>query len=194
MPGRHVAQNALATLAVADELGVPFAVAAEALGEFRGIHRRFEVRGEAAGVTVIDDYGHHPAEIRATLRAAREGLGRRLVVAFQPHRFSRTRDLFADFLSAFDDADVLFLTEIYAAGEEAIAEVSGERLAHALRDRGHLDVRWVPARVDLPAALAEELRAGDVAMLLGAGDVIRVGGELVERLSARGAEARGAAR
>ena len=117
MPGRHHALNALAAIAVADELGIPWRLAAHALEEFGGIHRRFEVQGEERGILVVDDYGHHPEEIRATLRAAREGFDRRLVVAFQPHRYTRTRDLFDDFLGAFDDADLLVLTEIYAAGE-----------------------------------------------------------------------------
>jgi UDP-N-acetylmuramate--alanine ligase len=133
-------------------------------------------------VTVIDDYGHHPEEIRATLRAAREGLGRRLVVAFQPHRFTRTRDLFHDFLGAFDDAEALFLTEIYPAGEEPIPAVSGATLARALQQRGHADVRLVPARADLAAAIASEAREGDVVMLLGAGDIIRVGPDLMAQL------------
>lgn len=189
MPGRHVAQNVLATVAVATEAGVPFATIAQAMESFGGIHRRFEVRGTVRGVTVIDDYGHHPEEVRATLRAAREGLGRRLVVAFQPHRYTRTRDLFHDFLDAFDDAEVLFLTEIYPAGEEAIPELSGAVLARALQQRGHADVRFVPARADLAAAIAREAREGDVVMLLGAGDIIRVGTDLLQQLRRSGRRA-----
>jgi UDP-N-acetylmuramate--alanine ligase len=140
MPGRHYALNALAAIAVADDLGIPWRIAAHALEEFGGVHRRFEVRGEERDIVVVDDYGHHPEEIRVTLRAAREGFTRRLVVAFQPHRYSRTRDLFDEFLSAFDDADVLLLTEIYPAGEDRIDGVSGEHLYQALKRRGHLDV------------------------------------------------------
>src|SRR5881409_550128 len=123
MPGRHHALNALAALAVAEDLEIPFRIAVHALEEFGGIHRRFEVKGEEQGVLVVDDYGHHPEEIRATLRAAREGFPRRLVVAFQPHRYTRTRDLFNEFLEAFDDADALVLTDIYPAGEERIEGV-----------------------------------------------------------------------
>jgi len=186
MPGRHVAQNALATIAAAIELEVPFATCARSLAAFGGIHRRFEVRGHAGGVTVIDDYGHHPEEIRTTLRAAREGLGRRLVVAFQPHRFSRTRDLHDDFLEAFDDADVLFLTDVYAAGEEAIDGVSGRRLAEALRRRGHADVSFVGSCDALPGRVAEVARGADVVLLLGAGDIIRSGDEVLAALRARG--------
>ena len=152
MPGHHVAQNALATIAVATELEVPFSTCVRSLAAFRGIHRRFEVRGQVGGITVIDDYAHHPAEIRTTLRAAREGLGRRLVVAFQPHRFSRTRDLHDDFLDAFDDADVLFLTDVYAAGEEPIEGVSGESLVNAIKRRGHADVSFVGPRETPPGS------------------------------------------
>src|SRR6185369_73192 len=152
IPGRHNALNALAAFAVADELGIPWRIVAHALGEFGGVHRRFEVRGEEQNVLVVDDYGHHPEEIRATLRAAREGFQRRLVVAFQPHRYTRTRDLFNDFLSAFDDAEQLFVTEIYPAGEDRIEGVSGDALYQALRRRGHLDVEYRASRESLEAA------------------------------------------
>jgi len=181
MPGRHVAQNALATIAAAAELDVPFAVTARSLRSFGGIHRRFEVRGEHGGVTVIDDYGHHPEEIRATLRAAREGLGRRLVAAFQPHRFTRTRDLHDDFLTAFDDASVVLVTEVYAAGEEPIDGVSGESLAGALARRGRAEVEFTP-RSELGGRVAAAARAGDVVLMLGAGDIIRVGDQVLEAL------------
>jgi UDP-N-acetylmuramate--alanine ligase len=188
MPGRHVAQNVLATIAAALEVGVDFATCVRALGEFSGIHRRFEVRGTAGGVTVIDDYGHHPEEIRVTLRAAREGLGRRLVVAFQPHRFTRTRDLFDDFLAAFDDADTLFLTEVYAAGEEPVEGVSGAALAQALNARGHADVRFVPAREDLAERVAAEAGPGDLVLMLGAGDIVKLGDDVLAALAAREAQ------
>jgi UDP-N-acetylmuramate--alanine ligase len=189
MPGRHVAQNALATIAVACELDIPFDTCARSLGAFGGIHRRFEVRGTAGDVTVIDDYGHHPEEIRATLRAAREGLRRRLVVAFQPHRFTRTRDLHDDFLDAFDDADVLFLTDVYAAGEDPIDGVSGQSLAAALQRRGHADVSFVGSRDALPDAIAGVARSDDVVLLLGAGDIIKVGDDVLEALRSRGTRA-----
>jgi UDP-N-acetylmuramate--alanine ligase len=184
MPGRHNAQNALAVLAAASELGVPFETTARALASFDGIHRRFEVKGEVGGVTVVDDYGHHPEEVKATLRAAREGFGRRLVVVFQPHRYSRTRDLLESFLAAFDDADLLVLTEIYAAGEERIDGVSGHGLYEALRRRGHTDVRFVPERGAIAESLVPLLRGGDMVLTLGAGDVHRVGDELLAALAA----------
>jgi len=184
MPGRHHALNALAAIAVADDLGIPWRLAAHALEEFGGIHRRFEVRGEERGILVVDDYGHHPEEIRATLRAAREGFARRLLVAFQPHRYSRTRDLFDDFLGAFDDADLLLLTEIYPAGETPVAGVTGEALYQALKRRGHLDIRWVAGRERLADTLIELVRAGDLVLVLGAGDISRTADELLAMLRA----------
>jgi UDP-N-acetylmuramate--alanine ligase len=184
MPGRHHALNALATIAVADDLGIPWRIAAHALEEFEGVHRRFEVRGEERDILVVDDYGHHPEEVRATLRAAREGFTRRLVVAFQPHRYSRTRDLFDEFLSAFDDADVLLVTEIYAAGEDRLEGVSGEALYQALKRRGHLDVRHVAVREQLAEALLEVVRPGDLVLMLGAGDVYKAADELLGLLRA----------
>ncbi|HWP67121.1 MAG TPA: UDP-N-acetylmuramate--L-alanine ligase [Candidatus Limnocylindria bacterium] len=182
IPGRHNALNALAAFAVADELGIPWRIVAHALSEFGGVHRRFEVRGEEQDVLVVDDYGHHPEEIRATLLAAREGFGRRLVVAFQPHRYSRTRDLFAEFLSAFDDAAVVLLTDIYPAGEDKIDGVSSEALYQALKKRGHLDVRHVPERGALAEALLEVVQPGDLVVTLGAGDVYRTADELLALL------------
>jgi len=182
MPGRHHALNALAALAVAEDLEIPFRIAVHALEEFGGIHRRFEVKGEEQDVLVVDDYGHHPEEIRATLRAAREGFPRRLVVAFQPHRYTRTRDLFNEFLEAFDDADTLVLTDVYSAGEERIEGVSAEAVYQALRRRGHLDVHYVPARERVAEALGELVRPGDLVLTLGAGDIHRTGDELLDLL------------
>ena len=179
MPGRHHALNALAALAVAEDLEIPFRIAAHALEEFGGIHRRFEVKGEERDILVVDDYGHHPEEIRATLRAAREGFPRRLVVAFQPHRYSRTRDLFNEFLEAFDDADAIVLTEIYSAGEERIDGISSEAVYQALRRRGHVDVRYVAARERVADALLEMVRPGDLVLTLGAGDIHRTADEFL---------------
>jgi UDP-N-acetylmuramate--alanine ligase len=183
MFGRHNALNALAVIAAACELGVPFATIARGLASFDGIHRRFEIKGEVGGVTVVDDYGHHPEEVKATLRAAREGFGRRLVAVFQPHRYTRTRDLFDSFLGAFDDADLLVLTDIYAAGEDRIEGVSGETLYEALKRRGHTDVRFVADRRAIAAELVPHLRGGDMVVTLGAGDVHRVGDEVLQALT-----------
>ncbi|MBI3245394.1 MAG: UDP-N-acetylmuramate--L-alanine ligase [Deltaproteobacteria bacterium] len=193
LPGRHYALNALAVIAVSRELGIPFAHVQEALSNFAGIQRRFEVKGEVSGVLVIDDYAHHPEEIRATLRAAREGVAhngeRRVVALFQPHRYTRTRDLFDEFLSAFDDADVLVLTEIYAAGEDPIAQVSGEMLYRALKKRGHAEVHFAPTKEELLATTANLLQSGDVVMTLGAGDIHRSGMALLDHLHQGGLRA-----
>jgi UDP-N-acetylmuramate--alanine ligase len=165
---------------VGHELGIDFADTAEALAGFQGVQRRFTVRGEANGIMVVDDYGHHPAEVRATLAGARAAFPhRRLVVAFQPHRYSRTRDLLGEFATAFNEADVLFLTEIYAAGEEPIPSVSGERLFEAVRGCGHRDASFVPARSDLAQRIASRASSGDVVITLGAGDITHTGEELL---------------
>jgi UDP-N-acetylmuramate--alanine ligase len=185
LAGRHNVANALAALAVADEVEVPFAVAADALASFRGVERRFETKGVAAGVRVVDDYGHHPTEVRATLAAARGVHTGRIVVVFQPHRYTRTRDLFDAFTTAFHDADLLVLTEIYAAGEPKIAGTEAAALADAIRARGHRDVRFVPELERVPAELVPELRNGDLVLTLGAGSVSQLGPRLLERLVER---------
>jgi len=182
LPGRHSATNALAAAAVAHELEIPFSHVAQALAAFTGIHRRFEIKGEPKGILVIDDYGHHPAEVRATIGAIRESWQRPLTVIFQPHRYSRTRDLFDEFLTAFEGADRLVVTEIYAAGEDAIAGVSGESLYQAIKRKGHLDVEFMAEKDQIAKRLVEKLGAGDVALTLGAGDIYKVGEALVEAL------------
>jgi len=174
-PGRHVALNALAAIVVALRLGIDFEIAARALKNFSGIYRRFEIKGEAAGRIVLDDYAHHPAEVRATLAAARAAFKRRTLVVFQPHRFTRLRDLFEDFLDAFDAADVLYVADVYPAGEEPIADVSSRRLYEALRSRGHLDVRYLGDEADAASRVAADSAQGDLIVTLGAGDVYKVG-------------------
>lgn len=185
MIGRHNVLNALAALAIAEEVGVPFDVAAKALDSFEGVGRRFECKGQAHDVLVVDDYGHHPAEIRATLRAARESHDRRLVVAFQPHRYTRTRDLADDFATAFNDANVVFVTDIYAASETPIAGVTGEALAENIRAHGHQDVHYVANVGDLASKLAETVRPGDLVITLGAGNIWRAGEDLLKNLAER---------
>jgi UDP-N-acetylmuramate--alanine ligase len=184
LPGRHNVANALATLAVAREVEVPFARAAEALGGFLGIERRFELRGEAGGVKVVDDYGHHPAEVRATLAAARGLHPGRLVVVFQPHRYTRTRDLFDAFATAFNEADLLVVCEIYAAGEDKLPGVDAASLAEAIRAHGHRDVRLVPELDAVPDALLPALLPGDLVITLGAGSVSSLGPRLLAALEA----------
>ena len=191
MVGAHNVLNALATCAVAHELGIPFARTQEALASFQGVQRRFTVRGEERGILVVDDYGHHPAEIRATLAGARASFpSRRLVVAFQPHRYSRTRDLLGEFATAFNDADVLVLADIYAAGEEPIPGVSAEKLHQAVQACGHHDASFVLDRAQLATRLAERLREGDLVLTLGAGDITGLGDELLLLLSRPDPEAR----
>ncbi|MFO0576024.1 MAG: UDP-N-acetylmuramate--L-alanine ligase [Polyangia bacterium] len=203
MPGRHNVQNALATLAVSDFLGIPFSTYSAALAGFQGVGRRFTVRGQrlvtdsstepvtapdaargaAREVTVIDDYGHHPVEVRATLAGARHGFpSRRIVAVFQPHRFTRTRDLLDDFAAAFGDAALVFVTDIYAAGEPAIPGITAERLCQLVRERGHTDVHYVAQRADVARALRRHIRPGDLVITLGAGDVWQVGEELLSLL------------
>jgi UDP-N-acetylmuramate--alanine ligase len=182
MPGQHNVQNALAVIAIADELGVERAITKEALASFGGVQRRFTVRGEQKGVTVIDDYGHHPAEVRAVLTAAQQAFGRRVVVLFQPHRYSRTQLLFDDLASAFNAADVLFLTDVYAAGEAPIAGADSAHLAEAMRERGHRDVTYVPAQATLVQKVLPRLQTGDVVITLGAGSITQVGPQLLAAL------------
>ncbi len=185
LPGEHNVYNALASVSVARELDIPFSAIKAGLEGFTGVERRFHMRGAVADIIVIDDYGHHPEEIKAVLRAAKRGWNRRLVVAFQPHRYSRTQDLFEDFLSAFNDADKLVLTEVYAAGETRIEGVSGESLYKGIRAYGHKDVSFVPFVNDLPAFLGERVAPGDMVITLGAGDVWKAGVALVDILKTR---------
>ncbi len=185
MPGLHSVYNALATIAVAFELDLGFPTVREALGRFSGVQRRFQIKEEIHEVMVIDDYGHHPAEIKATLSAAKTGWGRRTVVVFQPHRYTRTRDLFKDFLTAFHQADVLFLTEIYAASEDPIAGVSAQKLYDGIKEHGHKDVTLVTDKKEIVDKLLSRLRAGDLVITLGAGDVWKIGEALIQKLKAQ---------
>jgi UDP-N-acetylmuramate--alanine ligase len=171
VPGRHNLQNALAAVAVGLDLGVPFDRIAAALGEFGGAERRFEDHGEARGVRVIEDYGHHPTEIAAVIGAARAAFDGRLVVVFQPHRYSRTRQLMDRFGPALSGADVVVLTDIYAAGEDPIPGVTLDALAAAIRGAVRCPLHVVRDLRDLPAAVARLAAPGDVVMTLGAGSI-----------------------
>ncbi len=186
LPGRHNVQNALAAAAVALELGTSFEDIKRGLQSFEGVERRFHVRGTVAGVTVIDDYGHHPEEIKAVLSGARQSFGRKIVAVFQPHRFSRTADLFRDFLSAFNDVDTLIVTDIYPAGEEPIEGITGEALSQAIKEHGHRDVTYIGRIEDVPAYLKGLLSGGELLLTLGAGDVWKVGPRLLELLGKKG--------
>ncbi len=188
MIGRHNVLNALASVAVAKELRVNTEVVRKALSGFRGIQRRFELKVSVSGIRVYDDYGHHPTEIRNTLRAVKEAFRGRLIVIFQPHRYSRTYDLFSEFSTAFSDADILFLLDIYPAGEKPIDGVSSALLADAIRAKGK-EVYYFSDRGSekndisgFVEELLKTLREGDVVLTLGAGDVYKISDALAERL------------
>ncbi len=191
VPGRHNVLNSLAAVAVGRELEIPFRAIKDGLEAFEGVHRRFEIKGEADDILYVDDYGHHPEEIKATLAAAKEGWKRRLVVVFQPHRYTRTQELFEEFTRCFNDADVLFVTDIYPAGEKPIAGVSAKGLVEALHRHGHKAVHHVAEIDDVAPAVAKVLEPGDLCVTLGAGSVWRVCGRLVERALGRRALERG---
>jgi UDP-N-acetylmuramate--alanine ligase len=182
VPGRHNVLNALAAIAVGVELEIPFAQIAHALAQFGGVGRRFEVRGEAAGVLVVDDYAHHPTEIRATLEAARQAGRERIVVVFQPHRFSRTRALADEFGQAFEGADQLLVTDIYPAGETPIPGVTAELIVGAARSHGHRNVVYAGDLARAEALLREMVRPHDLVLTLGAGDITRLADRIVHAL------------
>lgn len=184
VPGRHNIYNALAVIALGLELEIPFPVIARALSTYSGVQRRLEVKGEVDGITVVDDYGHHPTEIRATLAAMRQAWPkRRLVVLFQPHRYSRTAGLLPDFCTAFHDADLLLLDDIYAAGEEPVAALAGDALARAIRRHGQKEVEYVSGLIDNPEAVLPVLKRGDVVLTLGAGNIWRLGESVLAALT-----------
>jgi UDP-N-acetylmuramate--alanine ligase len=183
VPGNHNCLNALAVIGTCIELGLDFEVIKKGLAAYKGVQRRAHVRGEKGGIMVMDDYGHHPTEIKATLRAIKSGFpNRRLIVVFQPHRFTRTRDLFDDFVTAFYDASRLFTTEIYPASEKPIEGVSGGSLSEGIRKHGHRDVSHVEDKDLIPERLMEDLKEGDIVIFLGAGDVWRQGPRLLEMI------------
>ena len=181
MPGEHNVLNALATVAVAQELGIPFPVTAAALAGFLGVARRFEIKAVEHDVVFVDDYGHHPTEIAATLRAAKRSHDRRLVVVFQPHRYSRTHLLLDDFGRAFFDADLLYVMDIYAASEDPIPGVDAERLVRSIREHGHKRVAHQGDKEQLTDLVASSIEKGDLVLTLGAGDVTALNEVLVEK-------------
>ena len=186
VPGLHNVYNALAAVAVGMDLDLSFEVIRDALADFTGVDRRFQVRGEAGGITVVDDYAHHPVEIKATLNAAKDGFGRRVIAVFQPHRYSRTQALLGEFSTAFYQADRLFVTEIYPAGEAPIPGVSGRQIADGVAGHGHRHVTYVADKSELAKAVLDQVAPGDMVLTLGAGDVWRVGEEILDRLRAGG--------
>ncbi len=187
LPGHHNVLNALAAIGIAVEIGVPDAAVQQALAEFKGVGRRFQRHGEAAlpsggSATLVDDYGHHPVEMAATIAAARGAFpGRRLVLAFQPHRYSRTRDCFEDFVKVIGHADAVLLAEVYAAGEAPIVAADGRALARALRVAGRLEPVFVDDIAAMPQAILDNARDGDVVLCMGAGSIGTVAAQVVER-------------
>jgi len=185
VPGIHNLQNALAAIAVGVELGVPFEKMAAALAEFRGADRRYQVKGAVGGVTVVDDYGHHPTEIAAVLKAARAGSPSRVIAVFQPHRYSRTRDLLPEFGRVLAEADITVLTDIYPAGESPIPGILSAAIADEIRKQNRGSVEAVVPLEDLPRSVANLAASGDVVLTLGAGSIGAVGDLIVSELRKR---------
>lgn len=182
MPGRHNISNSLAAIGVGIELDIPFNRIRTALESFQGIHRRFEIVGEAQGIIIVDDYAHNPAKLRAVFSAARESYKRRIVAVFQPHRYQRVRHLADEFSKSFYDTDVLIVTSIYGAGETPIEGVTGENLASAIKARGHQHAIYVPDKDRIVDELMSEIRPNDIVITVGAGDISQVGRDLSKRL------------
>ena len=183
MPGRHNVQNSLAAVAVAVEMGVPEDVIRTGFAKFGGVKRRFTKVGEVDGVTVIDDYGHHPVEIRAVLAAAREGVKGRVIAVVQPHRFTRLRDHMDDFAAAFNDADVVYAAPVYAAGEQPIEGVDSAAMVAGMKARGHRNAQVIANADALARALAETVQPGDMVVCLGAGDITKWAGGLAAAIT-----------
>jgi UDP-N-acetylmuramate--alanine ligase len=183
VPGKHNVYNALAATGVGLELDIAFSTIAEAFANFKNANRRFQFKGEANGVTVVDDYGHHPTEILATLAAAKNGSGgRRTVVVFQPHRFSRTQELFDEFALAFNNADVLFVLDIYAASEQPLEGITAEFLTDNIRKYGHKNVTYIGDIDSAAEKVIPLLQSGDLLITLGAGTVTRLSDEILAKL------------
>jgi UDP-N-acetylmuramate--alanine ligase len=182
IPGKHNIQNALGAIAVGLELKVPFDKIKTGVEKFTGVFRRWEVKAEVDGIMVVDDYAHHPTEIRATLSGAKAGWRRRVVSVFQPHLYSRTRDFYEDFGRAFFNADVLIVTDVYPAREEPIQGVTGELIVNAAKSFGHKNVHYVPDKKTVPDFLMKVRQPGDIIITMGAGDIWRFGEEFIRQL------------
>ncbi len=182
IPGLHNVKNALAAIAVGMELSVPFKQIKAGIEKFTGVYRRWEVKVEVDGVMVIDDYAHHPTEIKATLQGAKDGWQRRVVCVFQPHLYSRTRDFYEEFGRSFFNADVLIVTDVYPAREEPIEGVSGQLIATAAKKFGHKDVHYIPDKKEIPEFLMKIKKKGDLIITIGAGDIWKYGEEFIKLL------------
>lgn len=186
--GLHNVKNSLAAIAVGLEIGIEFPKIAEALEKFKGVYRRFQIKGEADGILIVDDFGHHPTEIQVTLQAANTAYDRRIVAVFQPHLYSRTQDFYQEFGKAFLNSDVLIITEIYGAREDPINGVSGEMIARAAKDYGHRNVYFEPDAQKIPELLEKIAMPGDLVLTIGAGPIWKIGECFLKRLLERGKE------
>jgi UDP-N-acetylmuramate--alanine ligase len=184
VPGQHNVQNALAAISVGLELNIPFEKVKAGIEKFSGVYRRWEKKGEAEGITVYDDYAHHPTECRATLAGAKSGWKRRVVCVFQPHLYSRTRDFYEEFGKSFLLSDVLVVTDVYPAREEPIQGVTGELIVHAARRFGHKEAHYVPEKKTVPAFLRSIVRPGDLVITMGAGDIWKFGEQFLKDITA----------
>jgi UDP-N-acetylmuramate--alanine ligase len=182
VPGVHNVYNSLAAIAVGLELEITFDVISAALASYAGTQRRFQKKGESKGIAVYDDYAHHPAEITATLSAARQGWKGRVVALFQPHRFSRTRDLLPEFGMAFHNADRVLVCDIYSAGEDQIGNLTGEDVARSITSHGHRNAQYIGGWDEAVKKAVNELKEGDLLLTLGAGDIWKAGEQILERL------------
>jgi UDP-N-acetylmuramate--alanine ligase len=183
VPGKHNVQNSLGAIAVGLELGIPFPTIKAGIEKFAGVYRRWEKKGEAKGITVYDDYAHHPTECRATLAGAKAGWRRRVVCVFQPHLYSRTRDFYEDFGKSFLLSDVLVVTDVYPAREEPIQGITGELIVNAAKQFGHKEVHYVRDKTQIPAFLKTVAKQGDIVITMGAGDIWKYGEQFLELLS-----------
>ncbi|MDH4223259.1 MAG: UDP-N-acetylmuramate--L-alanine ligase [candidate division Zixibacteria bacterium] len=183
VPGVHNVKNSLAAICVGLELDIPFEIMKKALFEFKGVNRRFEIKGEIKGVMMVDDYAHHPTEIKATLRAAREGWGKRIISVFQPHLFSRTKDFHKEFGKSFFDSEILIVSDIYPSREEPIPEITGELVASSAKEFGHKEVYYIPRKEDIVPFLLKVVKENDLVITMGAGDIYRVGEMLYSALN-----------
>jgi len=182
VPGKHNVQNSLAAIAVGLELGVPFQKVKDGIEKFAGVYRRWEKKGESAGITLYDDYAHHPTECRATLAGAKAGWRRRVVCVFQPHLYTRTRDFYEEFGKSFLLSDVLIVTDVYPAREEPIQGVTGELIVGAAKRFGHKDVHYVPEKKQIPGYLQSIVKTGDIVITMGAGDIWKYGEEFLKMI------------
>ena len=185
VPGRHNVQNSLGAIAVGLELGVSFEKIKTGIEKFAGVYRRWEKKGEAKGITLYDDYAHHPTECKATLSGAKSGWRRRVVCVFQPHLFSRTRDFYEDFGKSFLLSDVLIVTDVYPAREEPIQGVTGELIVNAAKQFGHKEVHYIPDKKQIPTFLKSIIKSGDIVITMGAGDIWKYGEEFLKQLSVK---------